>query len=326
MAKAQKKKTARRAKGPQPVRSEATKSASWRGIRQSSSKRKAQRPIRWGRLLRAAAIGVLVAAILAVLSLSLWQLSWSVLLSLSQHEDQAVLKRVYFETNGVLDEAWLEPVIEPLQGTAIESIDIDTLRQRLESVGQVAQARVVRVYPDSLRILLKEHSPVVRLAVPSGPNGAYQLLLVSDQGVVYKGINVPAASLRRMPFLGGASVQRMGEGYAPVPGMPMVHELLELGRQLLPQQVGQWQVVDISRFSGQAGQLGDVLMIRTQSGEQLILPTEHFEHSLRRLERIYEERSLGNIPAFNQIDLALYQPVLSLEPTLPAESIYGPRR
>jgi cell division septal protein FtsQ len=65
-------------------------------------------------------------------------------------------------------------------------VDIHGIKAKLEAVGQVKSASVERELPDSLRIDLREHQPVMRLVLET-ETGKKQMRLVSRTGVVFEG-------------------------------------------------------------------------------------------------------------------------------------------
>ena len=70
------------------------------------------------------------------------------------------IERIEFNTNGVLTNRWLSSVVQLKMGTRLAEADISIIKAQLEAVGQVHFASVERVFPDALRIDIKEYLPI----------------------------------------------------------------------------------------------------------------------------------------------------------------------
>lgn len=213
------------------------------------------------------------------------------------------LQRIFFQTDGALPDEWLSRTVELRIGMNLMEIDIHGLKERLEGMGQVQSATVERVFPDSLRIIIKERVPVFRLAVQMR-DGTIKQQVVGEDGTVYDGIGYSRSSLRRLPFL---RPYLHGDGsYLPMLGIPEVVAMLRLAEQEHPDVFRTWEVVSLEHYSGEAWLPGQVIEVRTKLVPRILFgASKDFGLQLNRLAYILDKvKSSGN-PSMERIDLSL---------------------
>ncbi|MGE9296897.1 MAG: cell division protein FtsQ/DivIB, partial [Puniceicoccales bacterium] len=86
------------------------------------------------------------------------------------------VRSVYLETDGVLDETWLDEVIALPDDIELMAVDIATIQRNISEDGQVRSALVERVFPDALRIRISEQRPVLRIALQDASGNKYMRL------------------------------------------------------------------------------------------------------------------------------------------------------
>ncbi|NOX08970.1 MAG: cell division protein FtsQ/DivIB [Gammaproteobacteria bacterium] len=123
-----------------------------------------------------------------VMPLSLRYLSWSLLVSMvggvfvwgwiALHDPELLpLQDVQVAGDFLwLDTTDIDAVVRPHLGDSFFSVDVDSLKERIEALPWVARVSVRRIWPDSLLIQVQEHHALARW----GADG-----LVSDQGVLF---------------------------------------------------------------------------------------------------------------------------------------------
>lgn len=213
------------------------------------------------------------------------------------------IERLLFDTNGVLPDSWLGTVIELRRGLTLMEIDIHSMKERLESHGQVASASVERVFPDALRIRIREREPVLRMRVASS-SGQSGLRIVARDGTIYEGVGYAAATLRQMPFV--VPYQHADGTIRPMRGIDRVAELMEVARGEQPDFYMTWQLVSLVHFSGDTDLPGQVIEVRSTMVPRIIFGVNtDFAQQLDRLSVIFNYvQSRGN-PAMKRIDLSL---------------------
>jgi cell division septal protein FtsQ len=219
--------------------------------------------------------------------------------------DSKPLAEIRFQSNGVLSEAWLSRQVRVKNGTRLIEVDIHGIKTKLEAVGQVASASVQRELPDTLRIRLVEHKPVLRLVIEN-VLGQKELKLVSRNGTVFSGIDQELKQLRTLPYLGP---HRYPDGsYLPLRGIEKVAQLLDICREDYPEEYALWDVVLLTHYSGEAGLPGEVIELRAEEGDQtarlIFGGSLDFKMQLDRLRHIREvAQGLGD--RLQRVDLSL---------------------
>lgn len=292
---------------------------SWRSIKQTTRLRPLSPIARRRRLMlyaKAAALGIVAA-------LWLGGMVWAVRYfreqgnPLSLASTSEPLTQVYFETDGVLTHEWLRRQLSLPDSIAIMDIDIFALQSHLLTHGQIREAQVERIFPNSLRVRIKEHHPILRLAIQDAV-GKRELMLVSPEGVVYKGQEYPIATLKNLPFLDGVVLSRRGDGFERLNGMDVVSELLREARENYPHLYSQWQVVSCRNFQGDVRSPGASIEITTRNLGKIILRPEQFDRQLKRLDMIAGYHNEAGLRQVASIDLTLNDPVMSFASQTPA--------
>ncbi|MGZ0656239.1 cell division protein FtsQ/DivIB [Coraliomargarita sp. W4R53] len=213
------------------------------------------------------------------------------------------VEKVIFDTNGVLPSSWLGTVIELRRDTTMMEIDIYAMKQQLEAHGQVKSASVERQFPNALKIEIKEQEPVMRMRV-MGANEQPELRIVSRDGIIYKGVGYPQATLRKLPYI--IPYRHPKGGFKPLLGIDKVADLLEVTRRTQPNFYKTWQLVSLEHYSGDPELPGEVIEVRTSMVPRIIFGfNTSFEQQLDRLAVILNYvQSRGN-PAVKRIDLSL---------------------
>lgn len=247
----------------------------------------------------------LLCAVLAVVSL----ITFGVV-KFSQRESEISItppskpiEQILFDTNGKLPDAWLSKVVKIKPGMTLMEADIHGLKAQLESQGQVESASVERVFPNALRIQLKERVPALRLAVAM-EDGRARARIVAKDGTVYDGVGYSKATLANLPYV--QPYIHADGSVEPMRGIEHVSALLELARQTQPKIFKTWQVVSLSNFSGDLDMPGQVIEIRSSYVPRIIFSASRdFGMQMERLVFIYKDVKERGNPSMERIDLSL---------------------
>ena len=279
---------------------------SWRSLAGGSRNRRIQSPvarkrrfIRIGKVLGAMLLFALIVGGIAGGVVALMQRETPIEVTTPSKP----VERILFDTDGVLPDSWLGSVIELRRGLTLMEIDIHQMKRRLEAHGQVKSASVERVFPDALKIRVREREPVLRMRV-AGAGGKPELRIVARDGTLYQGVGYPAASLRRMPYL---VPYRHADGRVqPMRGIERVAELLEVTRRTQPNFFRAWQIVSLKYYSGDPDLPGQVIQVQTSIVPRIIfgLNTDYAQQLDRLAVVLNYVQSRGN-PALKRIDLSL---------------------
>jgi cell division septal protein FtsQ len=288
-------------------------SSSWHSIKQSSAGRaetKVARKRRWAISARMAGAVLAVLLVLGGIGGGLYVLN-------SKPEKLAVvgasgpLRNIYFQTDGVLTRDWLVERLDLPNDVSLADVNIQGIRAQLAAEGQVASVAVEKRFPDAIVVNVQERRPILKLVIVDA-SGRRGLRLVDASGVVYQGAHYATDQLEPLPFLDVSSVEREGDGYAPIPGMSTVHSLMTLAQGSYPEIYDQWRIISVRDFAGDQKELGATLRVVTKDKQELVFAPDNFGSQLRDLRRIYamlEENPRGRIP---RIDLSYKEPILSV--------------
>jgi cell division protein FtsQ len=183
------------------------------------------------------------------------------------------LKRVHITGASPEAEPAIQRALGLYSGQPITSLDLDAIRTRVQGVGWVKEARVVRLLPDTLIIEVKEHD---RLAVWQE---AGQIKVIDNRGQVIDG-----ADARRYPNL--PLVVGKGADVAAGEILPLLAQ-----RPRLMGMVDALVRVDERRWD-----------LRLKDGSLIQLPATEQEAALIRLDALDQRERLLDL-GFARVDL-----------------------
>lgn len=183
------------------------------------------------------------------------------------------LKRVHITGASAEAEPAIQQALGLYSGQPITSLDLNAIRERVQGVGWVREARVVRLLPDTLIVEIKEHD---RLAVWQD---AGQIKVIDAQGQVIQG-----ADARRYPTL--PLVVGKGADLAAGEILPLLAQ-----RPRLMSRVDALVRVDERRWD-----------LRLKDGSLIQLPAVEQEAALIRLDALDQRERLLDL-GFARVDL-----------------------
>lgn len=222
------------------------------------------------------------------------------------------LRYIDFETDGVLTRNWLDEHLDLPEGISLMDVDIFSVQDELMGYGQTASVMVERVFPNKLRITVKEHIPVLRLKVLDA-SGEGHWMLVSDQGHVYSGINYRRETLARLPGVTDVVLKRNGNRFEPIEGIPVVAELLRTARHQVPLHFDDWRYISCKNFKGNRLELGAEIRVHTRSSGVIVFAPNQFSEQLNRLGDVLAHTSRERLGGIKSIDLSLSDPAVRFE-------------
>jgi cell division septal protein FtsQ len=211
------------------------------------------------------------------------------------------IKDVLLVTDGVLDHEWLIATLGLPKGISLLQLDLQALRTRVLTSGQVLTATLTRNFPDTLAVTISERSPVARIKA-AFRDGSQRELLVARDGVVFEGVAFDHEMVETLPWLEGFSLARQNGALLPIPGMDAVAELLAKAKLEAEERYRTWEVVSLARL-----RLDGEIEVRTQEGTRIIFGTrEDYFPQLARLDLLLDTAAKaqpGKI--LGEIDLTL---------------------
>ena len=214
--------------------------------------------------------------------------------------DSQPVRTISVQTDGVLDRSWVERVIELPEGVGLMELDLYALRARLMSSGQVASAVLTREFPDTLRVVLAERSPIVRLKAQLG-GGEPREFLVARDGTVFIGEGYPTEMTESLPWLGGIRLVREGTGFLPLTGIDRVSDLLATALAHAPRQYATWRIISLNRLPTD----GEIVVQSSEVGEIVFGTREDFYPQIARLDLILEQTAARPDQPLERVNLAV---------------------
>lgn len=233
--------------------------------------------------------------------------------------ESAPLREIVARSDGVLDLAWVQRTLSITPGVGLMTLDLPALQDRLVASGQVRVAVVSRRLPDVLSVVLEERSPVLRIMTQGG-DGSQAALFVARDGAVFTGEGYAPDLVNALPWLDGVALVRdiSGRGFAPIPGLAAVSDLLGTARASAPPLARTFHSVSLSRFERDG-----LIIVRTPEVAEILFGAQSelgYFQQLARLDYILDEfRSQASPPALRSINLALggRQVPVAFEPAAP---------
>lgn len=221
------------------------------------------------------------------------------------------VRNVYLQTDGVLDESWLNARVNLPKNIELMAVDIESIQRDLAEDGQVRAVMVERVFPDSLRIRVSERQPVLRMVLED-VSGRKTLRLISREGYIYSGKGYPRDAIRGLPYVSGVTLHRKADAsYQPLDGIGDVAAFLERSRILMPERYQHWQSIDLAAFDPAAQSHTSHWVVTTEQDYDIIFATQEIDEQLARLEAILTQLE-SQQKRIDHIDLTLEDPVVRL--------------
>lgn len=161
----------------------------------------------------------------------------------------------------------IEEAIGPLVGASILSVDLDSIRNRVEALGWVEAAAVRRLLPDTVQVSIRERTP----SAVWQNKGA--LHLIDRSGVIIRPVFGPEYA--NLPLIVGAGAPEAASEI--LPALARRPALMERATALTRVSKRRWDV-------------------RLRSGADLKLPEEGVGRALDTLERLQDTQALLDQP------------------------------
>ncbi len=207
-----------------------------------------------------------------------------------------------FQTDGTLDEEWLRETLAISKEQSLMDLNLQQLKEQIESTSQVISAEVQRRHPNILRVVITEYTPILKIYI-SHPEKGKQCLLVADDGTVFEGLKQPEGLVGELPVLFGGTLKSTPEGYLPIEVVAKIKPLMDVARQQYLSMFREWDRIRFDPYTGPEEEDG-LIRIRSRQAKEVIFSTEHeFLPQLRRLEFVLNHSQQQGWLPLDQIDL-----------------------
>lgn len=254
---------------------------SWRSISQQLSE-PAITPIAQKRrrfvLQKRVVTGLVVGLIVGVASFSVYYLSTHSKTFAPYAQEQNRTKVIFF-SDGQLTEGWFNEQFSSLRQKGLLSIDIAGLQAELLKNPQVLQVTVDRHFPSTLKITLRERSPIARIRLKQ--DGKVQTHYVAHDGQFFTSAQYKAPA--NLPYLSGLSIRPVEGELPPLPGSLTLAEILEGVKTDFPNLYVQLSQIDLSEWIFPICPQTSVVL-QTRSGTKIRFGPDKIPQELARLK------------------------------------------
>jgi len=213
------------------------------------------------------------------------------------------VKKVLFYTDGVLDEAWLSGVIQINRNMQLMDINIFEMKHSLERFDQVLEAEVIRVFPDALRVELKEEVPIFKLKMQTS-EGVDFLRCVGESGLVYEGVGYSETVINELPYL--IPYRHSNQKYLPINGLEHVSPLINLLKEEGLIERLRLQSISLENFSGDSEFPGQIIEVNSDLIPRILFSAyKDYPRQIARLNYILSYINGSGNPEVERVDLSL---------------------
>jgi len=213
------------------------------------------------------------------------------------------VKKVLFYTDGVLDEAWLSGVIQINRNMQLMDINIFEMKHSLERFDQVLEAEVIRVFPDALRVELKEEVPIFKLKMQTS-EGVDFLRCVGKSGLVYEGVGYSETVINELPYL--IPYRHSNQKYLPINGLEHVSPLINLLKEEGLIERLRLQSISLENFSGDSEFPGQIIEVNSDLIPRILFSAyKDYPRQIARLNYILSYINGSGNPEVERVDLSL---------------------
>ena len=207
------------------------------------------------------------------------------------------IKEVQIDTDGSLDHEWLLSQLAIAEDENLLSIDLSALKDKLESVGQIENAELERLFPDTLVVSVKERQPIARL-LAQRPSGERILLFVDEAGYVFEAQSIDKGLANSLPFIDGVALKREGDRFSQIEGIAPLATLLQEARSIAPHIYRRWRVISLEEK--------DRLIARGKAAREVVFDTrQDFRDQLGKLDYILDHYLSARTGIIDHVDLTL---------------------
>jgi len=274
----------------------------WSDIQQSEFRRSTSgvaRRRKWTHIGRWVGMGAIALALVVALAFAFHSASRDS----NALEPAAMVEKITFRTDGVLNEKWLSTVLDLKDGVTVSSLDLAKVRASIEAKGQIRSATVALRLPDELVVEVREQTPLLKARAQISPT-EIKTLLISRLGVVYEGAGYPVNTLRALPYIDGVMLRMSATGFEPIGDMEPIANLLDKARVGWPKLYSDWRTVSFQRYHGPDSPVSFVEM-HSRSMGTIIFSINDVEDQMRRLEKLVADGVTASRKPVVRIDLSI---------------------
>jgi cell division septal protein FtsQ len=218
------------------------------------------------------------------------------------------VQQIEFSTNGSLDRTWVLKVLQLQKQMELNAVDVQACRTALLRASQVMDVDVERVYPSTLKVFIRERTPIFKIRLPDN-HGFY---LVDGDGYVFEQIGATKEKLVNVPYLLGLDPNciRIRDN---VPVVKDLHHFWDQARRRAPELVKKWRVAVVDEQAYNLMGRLPFIEVRSEEVRCILFKNDSYAQQFEELEYI-----IGEAKKRRQL------PLLKVDLTVPGRAFVKP--
>ena len=220
------------------------------------------------------------------------------------HAAAASFINLEIETDGVLPKSWIEFRMGLEQNLGLMQIDLSELKESVERFPQIKDVSIERQFPNTLCIKVRERYPVFRVNAKL-ENGKSEILLVDDEGHIFRNIKFPNSLVGRLPYLAGVRLHKSDIGYHPIDSVPLLAELFHVARTEFPDLARDWGIIYADQLIMAQSFTEGYIRVYSKAVNEILFRPENFPEQLEKLEYILDSEGGASVSSVSRVNLSL---------------------
>lgn len=216
------------------------------------------------------------------------------------------LEKIFFSTDGVLQENWFLTNVKVPFGEGLMTIDLNALQRRCLQQRQVKSVHIAREFPDALRIQFKEHRPCTKVLLVK--NGKRSVGLVSEEGVIFEPVQYDRQQIAGYPTLSDVPKTLMKDG--KIVGFRSVFRLLQFLNSNAPDVFQAIKKLSLRHFDPFLEKRWQSIEFDIGGTWTLVFPLEQPEAALAKLRSILRSLSPQQRKNLRRLNVAATRPTV----------------
>lgn len=219
------------------------------------------------------------------------------------------LKRLSFETNGMLTETWFRNHISVPWTTDLLTLDLENLQEQLLKINQIETVRLCRGFPDTLEVYLQEYTPYAKLLVIK--KGKKYVRLMAADGTIFSPIGYSKSMLKALPTLSALPTKWVKDN--KLLGFKSIATLFDLLKHQAPDLYSAILQVSLRHFDPALEKKWWTVDIFIRPACCITFPLENQERALRKLSAILKGLSASQRKGLKRINVSLTHPTVEFK-------------
>ncbi|MDR0742125.1 MAG: FtsQ-type POTRA domain-containing protein [Puniceicoccales bacterium] len=221
------------------------------------------------------------------------------------HPSTNELKKVIFKTNGKIISPWLAHELHIRKGTDLFSLNISSMRERLETIPQIRDVFIEKRYPDALYVKINECVPMLKLVANVG--GKKKLLLVDEEdGRIFPPICYgPEDILDLLPVNLTLKTKKTSKlQFLPQVGISTVKEFITTLKGEFPDIFQSIKFLDLRNYDCRPGAVWSTIELHLKNEIVVVLKPQDFHLQLMKLDYLINEKCKHNLNRIKKITIS----------------------